>query len=266
MRVKDKLLGGLARPCLGTTKIQLQQPGGFSSSSKHLGENAIGFKPHDLRAGDTSIEEEEDIQDTDDVLTSWKGHDPLPYPEFMRGRLITNHELEDSIQPFPFSCFSLMRGQKHGRNVFGVPFKSTYQFAGIFKALIRTRVVDEDGEEGNVNEEDNARFERFLENVMLPRPVSVRLYVLKGFNIVPMDYGSGGGKSDPYLKLSLGSQKVSDRKHYIDNTVEPEFYKSFELTTTLPGEGRLHIKCMDYDFISSDDVIGETVIDLEDRW
>ena len=73
------------------------------------------------------------------------------------------------------------------------------------------------------------------------------------------------GKSDPYLKLQLGKAKINDRKNYIDNTTEPAFFKSFTMEASLPGPSMLSIKAMDYDLIGSDDLIGETVIDLEDR-
>jgi dysferlin len=39
----------------------------------------------------------------------------------------------------------------------------------------------------------------------------------------------------------------------------------FEFKARIPIEKDLKIKVMDYDMVSSDDVIGETVIDLENR-
>jgi Ca2+-dependent lipid-binding protein len=77
---------------------------------------------------------------------------------------------------------------------------------------------------------------------------------------------AGGGKSDPYLKLQIGKFKINDRKNHIDDVVDPEFYRRFDLVTTLPGASRLKISAMDYDKFSSDDKIGDTTIDLEDRW
>lgn len=40
----------------------------------------------------------------------------------------------------------------------------------------------------------------------------------------------------------------------------------FEINTLLPVHKDLIVRVKDYDIISSDDVIGETVIDLENRY
>lgn len=44
------------------------------------------------------------------------------------------------------------------------------------------------------------------------------------------------------------------------------FCSFFELKATLPIDHELKIQLKDYDLISADDLIGETVIDLENRY
>jgi hypothetical protein len=44
------------------------------------------------------------------------------------------------------------------------------------------------------------------------------------------------------------------------------FKRMFELTITLPLQKDLCVRVFDFDLIGSDDLIGETWIDLEDRF
>jgi len=47
--------------------------------------------------------------------------------------------------------------------------------------------------------------------------------------------------------------------------LNPEFFESFEIPCTIPGDAKLEITVMDWDGIG-DDTIGKTEIDIEDRW
>lgn len=59
---------------------------------------------------------------------------------------------------------------------------------------------------------------------------------------------------------------LSNKDTYIPNCLNPEFGRMFELKGTIPIQKDLEIRVKDYDFMSSDDVIGETFIDLENRF
>lgn len=91
----------------------------------------------------------------------------------------------------------------------------------------------------------------------------VRVYIIEGFDLASRDIG---GFSDPYLKLRLGSKKVSDRKNYIMDEPNPKFCKHWDFTTMFPGCPMLFIDAMDYDDLFGDDLIGGTTVDLEDRY
>lgn len=43
------------------------------------------------------------------------------------------------------------------------------------------------------------------------------------------------------------------------------YRRMFEFKTSIPQEKDLKIQVMDYDYLSRDDLIGETVVDLEQR-
>uniref|UniRef100_A0A8D2LV97 Dysferlin n=1 Tax=Varanus komodoensis TaxID=61221 RepID=A0A8D2LV97_VARKO len=71
---------------------------------------------------------------------------------------------------------------------------------------------------------------------------------------------------DPYVKISVGKKSISDQDHYLPGTLEPVFGKMFELSCTLPLEKDLRVALFDYDLLSRDEKIGETTIDLENRF
>lgn len=91
----------------------------------------------------------------------------------------------------------------------------------------------------------------------------IRLYVLEGYDFAQRDIGSF---SDPYLKIKCGSKKFNDRDSYQLDEPNPKFNKHYEFDAEFPGASPLVIKAFDFDDLFGDDLIGKTVIDLDDRF
>ncbi|XP_043799116.1 otoferlin-like [Apis laboriosa] len=92
----------------------------------------------------------------------------------------------------------------------------------------------------------------------------VRLYVVKGINLQPQDPLTG--KSDPYICIRLGKTYISDQKNYIPNQLNPTFGRFFEIEAVFPRDCTMIVQVWDYDATTTDDLIGETKIDIESRF
>ncbi|KAM6373678.1 fer-1-like protein 6 [Alca torda] len=93
--------------------------------------------------------------------------------------------------------------------------------------------------------------------------VLIRVYIVAAFNLSPAD---PDGKSDPYIVLRLGNTEIKDRENYIPKQLNPVFGRSFEIQATFPKDSLLRVLIYDHDFVGTDDLIGETKIDLENRF
>ena len=91
----------------------------------------------------------------------------------------------------------------------------------------------------------------------------VRLYMLEGYDFAQKDIGSF---SDPYLKIKCGNKKFNERDNYQLDEPNPKFHKMYEFDAEFPGAAPVVIKAYDYDDLFGDDLIGKTVIDMDDRF
>nr|VZI01534.1 unnamed protein product [Spirometra erinaceieuropaei] len=93
--------------------------------------------------------------------------------------------------------------------------------------------------------------------------VLVRVYIVRGFNLRPSD---PSGTSDPFLVVSLGKQVFNEKDSYLKKTLRPTFGKMFQFDAKFPMDTTLHVQVFDHDIFGSNDLIGETVVDLEARY
>ncbi|CAF1359491.1 unnamed protein product [Rotaria magnacalcarata] len=97
-----------------------------------------------------------------------------------------------------------------------------------------------------------------------PIILKCRLYIIKAILYRGWDRS---GKADPFIKIVLNNTTViDDTVGKLQNTLEPVFGKSFEFDVQLPFENLIRIQLWDWDMTSSNDMIAETKIDIENRW
>uniref|UniRef100_A0A7S4U7T2 C2 domain-containing protein n=1 Tax=Guillardia theta TaxID=55529 RepID=A0A7S4U7T2_GUITH len=108
--------------------------------------------------------------------------------------------------------------------------------------------------------------------------LEIRVYLLKAFQVSPSTVVDGVAKSDNFIEVTLGDEKWKWRDFYDPITaLNPQFFRCAKIPGKLPGPSLLHIRLMEEanlgllqpvlgNLVGGDRVIGETIVDLEDRW
>ena len=231
------------------------------------------------------------------------GYDRVPGEGTMHYRYVLKTDIKKT--PFmgksPFDTFDIVRGQKgEMESYFDLNGDDNVEAVGKFKGLIRIVKTNEIEERKQRMEamkkereqmhlkiatkedassvlklythqldnlaaaEADEEFNDIAKRLLVQTKVLVRLYILDAFGLAPKDAYS---QSDPYVRIKLGSKEwYNEKSNYQLDNPDPKIYKMFELETDLPGESLLKIQFFDHDDIFSDQKIGQTVIDLEDRF
>jgi len=113
----------------------------------------------------------------------------------------------------------------------------------------------------------------------------VRIYIFRCLNLTAQENSNSlidnlagyaaYSKANSYIEIKLGdnyessSEKetkyINDPSSLVENTLNPNFFKFYELEADLPQDWKLEI-CIKSKGTSSDSLIGSTVIDLENRY
>ncbi|CAF4941190.1 unnamed protein product, partial [Rotaria sp. Silwood1] len=97
-----------------------------------------------------------------------------------------------------------------------------------------------------------------------PITLKCRLYIIKALLYRGWDQS---GKADPFIKIVLNNDTIiDDLEGKLHNTLEPVFGKSYEFDVQLPLQSLIRVQLWDWDMTSSNDMIAETKIDIENRW
>uniref|UniRef100_A0A8D2IHH3 Fer-1 like family member 6 n=1 Tax=Varanus komodoensis TaxID=61221 RepID=A0A8D2IHH3_VARKO len=200
-----------------------------------------------------SIEDEPDKKKKDKLIKK-KVQEECPKLSTME---IYDGDLESEFNNFEdwVKTFELFRGKSSDED------HSDYEerIVGKFKGCFCLYKSPEEGYSGDGGQP------RILQGLPPNHSVKVliRIYVVAAFNLSPAD---PDGKSDPYIVVRLGKTEIKDRDNYIPKQLNPIFGRSFEIQATFPKESLLSVLIYDHDLIGSDDLIGETKIDLENRF
>ncbi|XP_047457611.1 fer-1-like protein 6 isoform X2 [Mugil cephalus] len=171
-----------------------------------------------------------------------------------------NKELEAEFGPFDdwVKTYELFRGKANEEEG-----ATDERFIGKFKGRFCLYKLDEDEDE----EDSPVNMGHFRVNRGIPpnSPVQVliRVYIVSASNLHPAD---PDGKADPYIVLRLGKNEIKDRDNYIPKQLNPVFGRSFEMHAKFPHDSLLSVLIYDFDLVGGDDLIGETRIDLENRF
>uniref|UniRef100_A0A3B4DRY2 Fer-1 like family member 6 n=1 Tax=Pygocentrus nattereri TaxID=42514 RepID=A0A3B4DRY2_PYGNA len=171
---------------------------------------------------------------------------------------IYDKELEAEFGPFDdwVKTFELYRGKANEEDGYSVE-----RFVGNFKGRFCLYKLPEGGEDKGLDSLEYKINQGIPSNA--PVNVLIRVYIIAASNLHPAD---PDGKADPYIVLKLGKTVIKDRDNYIPKQLNPVFGRSFEIQASFPKESLLRILIYDYDVVGGDDLIGETNIDLENRF
>uniref|UniRef100_A0AAV2MM10 C2 domain-containing protein n=1 Tax=Knipowitschia caucasica TaxID=637954 RepID=A0AAV2MM10_KNICA len=157
------------------------------------------------------------------------------------------HQFQDWLQIFP-----LMKGRALGDSLDEEPEE---RLMGKFKGSFLVYPIDPEADSPM----------QITDGIPKNSPIKVlvRVYIIKASSLSPTD---PNGKADPYLLLQVGAQSQDTKDRYIPKQLSPVFGEVFEFTVSFPLETELLVKILDHDLVGADDVIGETRLDLENRF
>ena len=175
-------------------------------------------------------------------------------PSYLINRKFLSVSLEDTLGNTPFQIYNIVTGKVEGSIL-----DTKCQQIGSIKCLMQLFDSDENQNIRN----DSLQMDLIYKSLRIKEKVIIRVYILQAKNLIGKD---DNNKSDPFLKVSLGDKKYNTRDRYLKKTLNPSFYTSFEFKHTFPDYCELRIDIMDRDTYNFDDLLGSTVIDLEDRF
>uniref|UniRef100_A0AAV2K3P4 C2 domain-containing protein n=2 Tax=Knipowitschia caucasica TaxID=637954 RepID=A0AAV2K3P4_KNICA len=182
---------------------------------------------------------------------------PVPVTRRFATLELYSKELEAEFDNFNdwVDTFELYRGKANTDD-------GDERFVGRFKGRFCLYKAPEDEDSDFQDDTDFFRVNRGIPQNNSVK-VIVRIYIVSATNLHPAD---PDGRADPYIVLRLGKNEIKDRDNYIPKQLNPTFGRSFEIQAKFPQESLLSVLIYDFDLVGGDDLMGETLIDLENRF
>ena len=162
----------------------------------------------------------------------------------------------------------MMLSEKKGEKAFG-------KFKGIIRVTEKTllkkyeKAIESSKANSNIMKtqftlKNYNKYNDLRKKILNKTEVIIRVYILELNELAKKDLLS---ESDPYVKLYLNNKLIiNEKKNHQDDQKNCKWYKHYDIAGEMPGSSNLKIEVMDYDDLLSDDLIGYTIIDLEDRY
>ncbi|XP_041832171.1 otoferlin isoform X7 [Melanotaenia boesemani] len=222
------------------------------------------IKPDDLLKGSKMKEKSKEKKSSKDKKRGQnaEGSEKRPIKAKVDELVVYNKELESEFGHFEdwLHSFNLYRGKAGDDDEHALDDdRIVGRFKGslcMYKLPLSEEITREAGYDPNMG-----MFQSIPHND--PINVLVRVYVVRATDLHPADIN---GKADPYVVIKLGKSEVKDKENYISKQLNPVFGKSFDIEATFPMESMLTVSVYDWDLVGTDDLIGETKIDLENRF
>lgn len=258
-------------------------------SSKTVGKDAITIKTADTVGYDNSMVSADNdtlIYDPDPVeratlLTKRKQNENLRKGKHYRRMLQVPLEKSDFMGEEIFFTLDIKRGKKVNlekksllQRVFGSE-EEKIRDVGKFRGYVE--VMDDEllqkisnlsmGQEILEDFELPTDRESFQHNnidkeMLRSVDVVIRVYIIEATFTKSYDISS---ENDTYLELELNGKTLKSNGTVMDRN-RPKFHSMFTFEHTLPGPSDIHVKFYDYDPFKYDELIGETIIDIERRF
>uniref|UniRef100_A0A8C7TX92 C2 domain-containing protein n=1 Tax=Oncorhynchus mykiss TaxID=8022 RepID=A0A8C7TX92_ONCMY len=223
----------------------------------------VGGKKKKRKKGGDEVEEEE----FDESMLDWWSKYFASIETLMEvrpsGKMVYPKELEKEFDNFEdwLHTFNLFRGKAGDDDDQNMADEDRIigKFKGslcMYKVPVSDEMQREMGFDSNMG---------MFQNIPTNDPINVvvRVYIIRATDLHPADIN---GKADPYIAIKLGKSDIKDKENYLSKQLNPIFGKSFDIEATFPMDSTLTVSVYDWDLVGTDDLIGETKLDLENRY